>query len=191
MAPPSGTLLSGFALLSGSMTTRLSASPTRIKARIYCYLLLPKNKRAKLTAQRQESANDQCSGFFGGNAPWCHFGTGHGRETSTLIVTTVAFGFGGATFGFVAGGFLKPRLRADDQDKGEFEDEPVTNAPGPTNSGSKQFVLDFRTDDDQEAEKASSLLKAAEPERLDQFDGEGRVVATTEVGSGRSDASGS
>lgn len=98
---------------------------------------------------------------------------------------------GGATFGFVAGGFVKPRYRPSNKDRGEFEDEPVAQAPGPKPQGaSGRLVVDVRTDDEREFEQALAVLDEMNPDRLDRFNERGQVVATSQVGEGRSDSEG-
>lgn len=113
-----------------------------------------------------------------------------GGTVSKLAIAALSGGVAGATFGFTAGGFLKPRLRPDAKDKGEFEDEPVANPLGPSGESKGQFVLEVRAQDESEYRSAYAALEALNPLRLDQFSAEGEVVATSETPPGESDSEG-
>lgn len=113
-----------------------------------------------------------------------------GGTPSKYAIAALSGAVAGATFGFTIGGFLKPRLRPDAKDKGEFEDEPVTQPLGPSGDSSSHFVLKVRTDDEAEYRSTLSTLEAMSPLRLDEFNPEGEVVSTSDTPPGESDSEG-
>lgn len=113
-----------------------------------------------------------------------------GGTMSKLAIAALSGGVAGATFGFTAGGFLKPRLRPDSKDKGEFEDEPVAEPLGPTGNSRNEYVVEVLTDGEAEYRSAYAALEGMQPARLDQFSPRGEVRATSQTPPGESDSDG-
>lgn len=113
-----------------------------------------------------------------------------GGSPSKLLIASLSGAVAGATFGFTAGGFLKPRLRPDAKDKGEFEEEPVSDPLGPTGNSAAEYVVEVQTTDESEYRSAYAALEGMGPLRLDRFSPEGAVVATPHTPPGESDSEG-
>jgi hypothetical protein len=84
----------------------------------------------------------------------------------------------GGTFGILAGAMLKQRYRPSENDSA-----PENEAqPGAGIESEEETVVEIATNDENELERAFDILRDLSPARLDQFDSEGKVVATRDLG---------
>ncbi|CAN5897414.1 hypothetical protein BH23ACT12_BH23ACT12_08500 [soil metagenome] len=84
----------------------------------------------------------------------------------------------GGTLGLLAGGMLKQRYAPSDKDSvPDYEAGPDAGI-----ESAEETVVEITTDDENELERALDILRDMNPERLDQFDAEGQVVATRDLG---------
>ncbi len=99
--------------------------------------------------------------------------------TQKILIALGIFAVTGGTIGVMLGGFLKPRYRPDSDERGEFEDEPVSPAttPIPAMQGvSAETVVGVHLDDEAEFSRAVKVLEARHPERLDFVGQEGEAL---------------
>lgn len=86
--------------------------------------------------------------------------------------------FAGGTLGLLAGGMLKQRYAPADKDSApDFEASPDAGI-----ESREETVVEIATSDETELERAFDILRDLGPDRLDQFDAEGKVVATRDLG---------
>ncbi|MEX0790862.1 MAG: hypothetical protein WD178_08825, partial [Actinomycetota bacterium] len=84
----------------------------------------------------------------------------------------------GGTLGLLAGGMLKQRYAPSDKDSApDFEAGPDAGI-----EPEEETVVEIATNDENELERAFDILRDLKPARLDQFDAEGKVVATRDLG---------
>jgi hypothetical protein len=84
----------------------------------------------------------------------------------------------GGTLGLLAGGMLKQRYAPSDKDSApDFEASADAGIESPETT-----VVEIATSDEAELERAFDILRDLAPDRLDQFDAEGKVVATRDLG---------
>lgn len=109
-----------------------------------------------------------------------------GRWLITWILTPA---IAGGTLGMLAGGMLKPRYAPAPKDEGTPK-EANHGDHDHSRDQEPQFVVNVHTDDESEFQQALSVLKEMGADRLDRFNEDGQVLATREIGGGRSDAAG-
>jgi hypothetical protein len=86
--------------------------------------------------------------------------------------------FAGGTLGLLAGGMLKQRYAPSDKDAApDYEASPDAGI-----ESREETVVEIATSDETELERAFDILRDLSPARLDQFDAEGKVVATRDLG---------
>ena len=86
--------------------------------------------------------------------------------------------FAGGTLGLLAGGMLKQRYAPSDKDSApDYEAGPEAGIDAP-----EETVVEIATNDENELERAFDILRDLHPDRLDQFDADGQVVATRDLG---------
>lgn len=91
--------------------------------------------------------------------------------------------FAGGTLGLLAGALLKQRYAP-----APYDSAPDREAsPGSGIDSPEETVVEVATDDAGEFERALGLLEQLHPQRLDQFDSDGQVVSTSELGDRASD----
>jgi hypothetical protein len=95
-----------------------------------------------------------------------------------LMTWAVVPAIAGGTLGLLAGGLLKQRYAPSKND----EAAPREASPGAGLESSEETVVEIATSDENELERAFDILRDLSPARLDQFDAEGKVVATRDLG---------
>jgi hypothetical protein len=84
----------------------------------------------------------------------------------------------GGTLGLLAGGMLKQRYSPSAHDVAA----PREASPEAGLESTEETVVEIATSDENELERAFDILRDLGPARLDQFDAEGKVVATRDLG---------
>ncbi len=95
-----------------------------------------------------------------------------------IMTWLVVPGFAGGILGLLAGGLLKQRYAPSRGD----EAAPREAGPAAGLESSQETVVEIATDDENELERAFDILRDLYPDRLDQFDADGKVVATRDLG---------
>lgn len=95
-----------------------------------------------------------------------------------LMTWAVVPAIAGGTLGLLAGGLLKQRFAPSKND----EAAPREAAPEAGLESDEETVVEIATSDENELERAFDILRDLSPARLDQFDADGKVVSTRDLG---------